>query len=68
MLCKLIGEYNTIQQYSMLLIRGGRTQDVPGLRYKIIRGKLDARGAPARVSSRSKFGSKRWRRKSEITT
>jgi len=50
------GEGHSLQQYSVVLIRGGRTQDLPGVRYKNIRGKYDFLGVKNRRSSRSKYG------------
>ena len=47
---------HSIQQHNVLLIRGGRTQDLPGLKYKVIRGKLDASPVTNRKTSRSKYG------------
>lgn len=52
------GENHKLQQFGMVLIRGGRTADVPGLRYKAIRGKLDLRGVDLRRNRRSKYGTK----------
>lgn len=53
---------DTLQQYSWVLIRGGRTQDLPGLQYKAIRNKFDFKGIYGRKSARSKYGSKDWDR------
>lgn len=53
------GEGHSIQEHSLLLIRGGRVKDLPGVRYKIIRGALDCSGVKNRMRSRSKFGSKK---------
>lgn len=50
------GVGHTIQQHNILLIRGGRTQDLPGLRYKVIRGVKDAGPVLNRKTSRSKYG------------
>lgn len=50
------GEGHSIQEHSVVLIRGGRVKDLPGVRYKIIRGALDTSGVKNRQSSRSKYG------------
>lgn len=52
------GEGHNLQPYSTVLIRGGRTPDLPGLKYRIIRGKFDLLGLPKRKTSRSKYGTK----------
>ena len=53
------GEGHNLQEHSIVLIRGGRVKDLPGVRYHIVRGKLDATGVADRKRSRSKYGSKR---------
>jgi small subunit ribosomal protein S12 len=53
------GEGHTLQEHSVVLIRGGRVKDLPGVRYHIIRGILDATGVDARRQGRSKYGTKR---------
>jgi small subunit ribosomal protein S12 len=53
------GEGHTLQEYSIVLIRGGRVADLPGVKYHTIRGKLDFRGVKNRKTSRSKYGTKR---------
>ena len=53
------GEGHNLQEHSMVLIRGGRVKDLPGVRYHIIRGTLDASGVDDRRKGRSKYGSKR---------
>ena len=53
------GEGHTLQEHSVVLIRGGRVKDLPGVRYHIIRGTLDATGVSGRKAGRSKYGSKR---------
>jgi small subunit ribosomal protein S12 len=53
------GEGHNLQEHSIVLIRGGRVKDLPGVRYHIIRGKLDAAGVTDRKKSRSKYGAKR---------
>ena len=53
------GEGHNLQEHSIVLIRGGRVKDVPGVRYHIIRGALDTQGVSGRNRSRSKYGVKR---------
>ncbi len=53
------GEGHNLQEHSIVLIRGGRVKDLPGVRYHIIRGTLDAAGVADRKQSRSKYGAKR---------
>ena len=53
------GEGHNLQEHSVVLIRGGRVKDLPGVRYHIIRGKLDATGVDDRRQGRSKYGAKR---------
>lgn len=53
------GEGHNLQEHSIVLIRGGRVKDVPGVRYHIIRGALDTQGVEGRKQSRSKYGVKR---------
>ncbi len=50
---------HNLQEHSVVLVRGGRVKDLPGVRYKIIRGTLDAAGVENRKQSRSKYGAKR---------
>ena len=50
---------HNLQEHSVVLIRGGRVKDLPGVRYHIIRGKLETHGVQDRKKSRSKYGSKR---------
>lgn len=50
---------HNLQEHSVVLIRGGRVKDLPGVRYHIIRGALDAQGVAKRMQSRSKYGAKR---------
>lgn len=50
------GEGHNLQKHSTVLIRGGRCQDLPGFKYKLIRGKFDLKGVNNRISSRSKYG------------
>lgn len=53
------GEGHNLQEHSVVLVRGGRVKDLPGVRYKIIRGALDAEGVANRRQSRSRYGAKR---------
>ena len=53
------GEGHNLQEHSIVLIRGGRVKDLPGVRYHIVRGSLDAAGVNDRRRSRSKYGAKR---------
>jgi len=53
------GEGHNLQEHSMVLIRGGRVKDLPGVRYHIIRGTLDTQGVQDRKQGRSKYGAKR---------
>lgn len=53
------GEGHNLQEHSVVLIRGGRIRDLPGVRYHIVRGALDARGVDDRKQSRSKYGTKK---------
>ncbi|MDR2015179.1 MAG: 30S ribosomal protein S12 [Azoarcus sp.] len=53
------GEGHNLQEHSVVLIRGGRVKDLPGVRYHIVRGSLDLQGVKDRRQSRSKYGAKR---------
>lgn len=53
------GEGHNLQEHSVVLLRGGRVKDLPGVRYHIIRGTLDAQGVKDRRQGRSKYGTKR---------
>lgn len=53
------GEGHNLQEHSIVLVRGGRVKDLPGVRYHIVRGTLDASGVNARRRGRSKYGAKR---------
>ena len=53
------GVGHNLQEHSVVLIRGGRVKDLPGVRYKVIRGTLDTAGVDARKQSRSKYGAKK---------
>lgn len=56
------GEGHNLQEHSVVLIRGGRVKDMPGVKYKVIRGKLDAQGLKQRKQGRSKYGTKKVKR------
>ena len=56
------GEGHNLQEHSVVLVRGGRIQDLPGVRYQIVRGTLDAAGVDGRSRGRSRYGTKRSRR------
>ena len=53
------GEGHNLQEHSIVLVRGGRVRDLPGVRYHVIRGTLDAMGVEGRKQARSKYGAKR---------
>jgi small subunit ribosomal protein S12 len=53
------GEGHNLQEHSVVLIRGGRVKDLPGVRYHILRGNLDTQGVAARKQQRSKYGAKK---------
>ena len=53
------GEGHNLQEHSIVLIRGGRVKDLPGVRYHLVRGTLDAAGENGRLQGRSKYGAKR---------
>jgi small subunit ribosomal protein S12 len=57
--CYIPGEGHNLQEHSIVLVRGGRVKDLPGVRYHIVRGALDASGVDGRTQSRSKYGTKR---------
>jgi len=56
------GEGHGLQEHSVVLVRGGRVKDLPGVRYHIVRGTLDSEGVEGRSKGRSKYGTKRRRR------
>jgi small subunit ribosomal protein S12 len=58
-ICYIPGIGHNLQMHSAVLIRGGRTQDLPGVKYKIIRGKFDSEGVSNRKTARSKYGKKK---------
>ena len=53
------GEGHNLQEHSIVMIRGGRVKDLPGVRYHIVRGALDSAGVDGRLQGRSKYGAKR---------
>ena len=57
--CYIPGEGHNLQEHSIVLVRGGRVKDLPGVRYHIVRGTLDAAGVQGRNKSRSKYGTKK---------
>ena len=57
--CYIPGEGHNLQEHSIVLIRGGRVKDLPGVRYHVVRGTLDASGVDGRNQGRSKYGTKR---------
>lgn len=58
-ICYIPGEGHNLQEHSIVLVRGGRVKDLPGVRYHIVRGSLDTAGVEGRKQQRSKYGSKR---------
>jgi small subunit ribosomal protein S12 len=54
------GQGHNLQQYSWVLVRGGRVKDLPGVRYKMVRNKYDLQGILHRKQGRSKYGTKQW--------
>lgn len=56
------GEGHNLQEHSIVLVRGGRVKDLPGVKYHIVRGALDTAGVEERMQSRSKYGTKRPRK------
>lgn len=57
--CYIPGIGHNLQEHSVVLVRGGRVKDLPGVRYHIVRGSLDAAGVAKRMQSRSKYGAKK---------
>lgn len=64
--CYIPGEGHNLQEHSIVLVRGGRVKDLPGVRYHIIRGVLDTSGVDGRKQSRSLYGTKK-EKKSKVT-
>ena len=58
------GEGHNLQEHSIVLVRGGRVKDLPGVRYHIVRGALDTAGVEGRLQRRSKYGAKKAKTKS----
>lgn len=58
-LCYIPGEGHSLQEHSIVLVRGGRVKDLPGVKYHIIRGTLDTGGVEGRKQSRSRYGAKK---------
>ena len=59
LLASIPGEGHNLQEHSIVLIRGGRVKDLPGVKYRVIRGVLDSQGVAGRKQGRSKYGTKR---------
>jgi small subunit ribosomal protein S12 len=57
--CYIPGVGHNLQEHSIVLVRGGRVRDLPGVRYKIVRGTLDTAGVKSRAQSRSRYGAKK---------
>ena len=57
--CYIPGEGHNLQEHSIVLVRGGRVKDLPGVRYKVIRGTLDTSGVSQRRQARSRYGAKK---------
>jgi len=53
------GEGHNLQEHSVVLVRGGRVKDMPGVKYKVVRGVLDSQGLKQRTQARSKYGTKK---------
>ncbi len=60
------GEGHKLQEHSVVLVRGGRVKDLPGVRYHIVRGTLDADGVEKRSQGRSKYGTKRAKKTADV--
>ncbi len=60
--CYIGGEGHNLQEHSVVLVRGGKVKDLPGVRYHIVRGALDCAGVAKRNQSRSKYGAKRGKK------
>jgi small subunit ribosomal protein S12 len=61
----IMGETHNLQEHAVVLVRGGRVPDLPGVKYKCVRGKFDLAGVPHRKTSRSKYGTKKADKKSD---
>jgi small subunit ribosomal protein S12 len=64
--CYIPGVGHNLQEHSIVLIRGGRVKDLPGVRYHIVRGALDASGVTDRKQGRSKYGMKRPKKETTV--
>jgi small subunit ribosomal protein S12 len=62
-ICYIPGEGHSLQEHSIVLVEGGRVKDLPGVRYHIVRGALDASGVEGRHRSRSRYGTKKPKEK-----
>jgi small subunit ribosomal protein S12 len=62
-ICYIPGEGHSLQEHSIVLVEGGRVKDLPGVRYHIVRGTLDASGVEGRRQSRSRYGAKKPKEK-----
>lgn len=60
--CYIPGEGHTLQNFSLVLVRGGRVADLPGVKYHLVRGAYDFKGVKARKNSRSKYGVKKLKK------
>ena len=60
------GEGHNLQEHSVVLVRGGRVKDLPGVRYHVVRGSLDTAGVEKRSQGRSKYGAKRPKQKASV--
>lgn len=58
-ICYIPGEGHNLQEHSVVLVRGGRVKDLPGVRYTVVRGALDTQGVKDRKQSRSQYGTKK---------
>jgi small subunit ribosomal protein S12 len=58
-ICYIPGEGHNLQEHSVVLVRGGRVKDLPGVKYQIVRGALDTQGVQDRKQSRSRYGAKK---------
>ena len=58
-ICYIPGEGHNLQEHSVVLVQGGRVKDLPGVRYRVIRGALDTQGVKDRKQARSRYGAKR---------
>lgn len=59
LIASIPGEGHNIQEHSIVMVRGGRVRDLPGVKYRVIRGVLDLQGVTTRTTSRSKYGTRK---------